>query len=165
MGASMTPGKRSGGQWSPIDERYVEGAQRIGSPGVATTSWSVGQSRTAAHLGRRRAADQLRPVRSATTAESIAWSKWVWTGSTASSRSTPRRARQPSMRGSDGVSLPRPDGEKAGREKNPSVISADSPSSISRVVTPAHVTVSGDRASRRLVEVPTVVRRGPAGRA
>ena len=51
------------------------------------------------------------------------------------------------MRGGDGLSRRVPTAESVGREKNPSVISADSPSSISNVVTPAHVTVSGDRGS------------------
>ena len=82
-------------------------------------------------------------VRSATTAESIAWSKWVCTG-TASNRSTPMRARHPSMRGSDGEMRRSATAARLGREKKPSVISADEPSSISSVVTPAHVTVSGE---------------------
>ena len=47
------------------------------------------------------------------------------------------------MRGGDGAIRPSPTAASAGREKKPSVISADEPSSISSVVTPAHVTVSG----------------------
>jgi hypothetical protein len=82
-------------------------------------------------------------VRSATTAESIAWSKWVCTGSTASSRSTPNRSRLPSIRAADGAIWRSPTVAKPGREKKPSVISAEEPSSTRSVVTPAHVTVSG----------------------
>ncbi len=49
------------------------------------------------------------------------------------------------MRGSDGAIRPaaRP-GSSDGRLKNPSVMTADVPSSMSRVVTPAQVTVSGE---------------------
>jgi hypothetical protein len=47
------------------------------------------------------------------------------------------------MRGADGDNGRNTTSNKRGREKKPSVISADSPSSISRVVTPAQVTVSG----------------------
>ena len=50
------------------------------------------------------------------------------------------------MRGSDGDNARATTVSRPGREKKPSVITADSPSSISSVVTPAHVTVSGDAA-------------------
>ena len=86
----------------------------------------------------------LAPVRAATTAESIAWSKWVCTGSTASSRSTPSRCRPASILGSEGDNLPSPTESRLGREKKPSVSSALRPSSISMVVTPAQVMVTGD---------------------
>lgn len=56
----------------------------------------------------------------------------------------PSRAKLPSMRGSDGVSLRRPTLSRSGREKNPSVSTADVPSDTSRVLTPAHATVTGD---------------------
>ena len=48
------------------------------------------------------------------------------------------------MRGGDGEIRRNPTLARLGREKKPSVISADAPSSISRVVTPAHVTVSAE---------------------
>ena len=52
---------------------------------------------------------------------------------------------------------------RLGREKKPSVISADEPSSISSVVTPAHVTVSGSPVRGGHVEVARVVPQvGPA---
>jgi hypothetical protein len=73
----------------------------------------------------------------------------VCTGSTASSRSTPRRARQPSIRGSDGASRLVPTASRLGREKKPSVMIAESPASISSVVTPAQVTVTGASAAAR----------------
>ena len=47
------------------------------------------------------------------------------------------------MRGADGDNDRSPTSARLGREKKPSVITADSPSSISSVVTPAQVTVSG----------------------
>ena len=47
------------------------------------------------------------------------------------------------IRGADGASLFSPTSSKPGREKKPSVSTADAPSSISSVVTPAHVTLSG----------------------
>ena len=46
------------------------------------------------------------------------------------------------MRGADGDNGRNPTSSRLGREKKPSVISAESPSSISSVVTPAHTTVS-----------------------
>jgi hypothetical protein len=48
------------------------------------------------------------------------------------------------MRGSDGDNARVPTASRPGLEKNPSVITADWPSSIRSVVTPAHVTVSGE---------------------
>ena len=50
------------------------------------------------------------------------------------------------MRGSDGEMRRTPMVPRPGREKNPSVISVDEPSSISSVVTPAQVTVSTESA-------------------
>jgi hypothetical protein len=47
------------------------------------------------------------------------------------------------MRGADGDSGRRPTSTSLGLEKKPSVITADLPSSISSVVTPAQVTVNG----------------------
>ena len=47
------------------------------------------------------------------------------------------------MRGAEGDNGRNPTSERLGREKKPSVITADSPSSMSSVVTPAQVTVSG----------------------
>ena len=47
------------------------------------------------------------------------------------------------MRGADGDSRRNPTSSRPGREKKPSVITADAPSSISSVVTPAQVTVNG----------------------
>ena len=51
------------------------------------------------------------------------------------------------MRDADGAIWPSPTAARPGREKKPSVISADVPSSISSVVTPAQVTVSGASAA------------------
>ena len=48
------------------------------------------------------------------------------------------------MRGADGDNARNPTSARLGREKKPSVISAESPSSISSVVTPTQVTVSGE---------------------
>lgn len=78
-------------------------------------------------------------MRSATSAESIAWSKWLCTGNTAASRCTPTRARQPSTRAFDGAIRPSPIRARLGREKKPSVMIAVVPSSISSVETPSHV--------------------------
>ena len=62
------------------------------------------------------------------------------------------------MRGADGDNVRSPTSARLGREKKPSVITADSPSSISSVVTPAQVTVSGAPSGRgRRVEVAGVV--------
>ena len=47
------------------------------------------------------------------------------------------------MRDADGAIRPSPTVARLGREKKPSVITADAPSSMSSVVTPAQVTVSG----------------------
>ncbi len=47
------------------------------------------------------------------------------------------------MRGTDGEMRRVPTAARLGREKNPSVINAETPSSISSVVTPAQVTVTG----------------------
>jgi hypothetical protein len=47
------------------------------------------------------------------------------------------------MRGADGAIRRRPTRSSDGLLKNPSVMIADAPSSISRVVTPAQVTVRG----------------------
>ena len=47
------------------------------------------------------------------------------------------------MRGADGDRDRNPTSARLGREKKPSVISADSPSSTSSVVTPIQVMVSG----------------------
>ncbi len=46
------------------------------------------------------------------------------------------------MRAAEGDSGRSPTSARLGREKNPSDITAEAPSSISSVVTPAHVTVS-----------------------
>jgi hypothetical protein len=51
------------------------------------------------------------------------------------------------FRAADGAMRPRPTAANPGREKKPSVISADEPSSTRRVVTPAQVTVSGASAA------------------
>ena len=50
------------------------------------------------------------------------------------------------MRGTEGSSRPSPTDSRLGREKKPSVSSADEPSDTSMVVTPAQVTVSGESA-------------------
>ena len=101
------------------DEGDVERAQRHWFTGGDDDELVVGQSARRGPRGRPRCRRPAsRRSAAATTAESIAWSKWVCTGRTASSRSTPRRARQPSMRGSDGASLRVPTVEKtwAGEE-------------------------------------------------
>jgi len=83
------------------------------------------------------------PVNCATTAESIAWSKWVCTGTTASRRFTDSWDSAASIRGRDDASGRAATVRRLGREKNPSVITAVLPSSTSSVVTPAQDTESG----------------------
>jgi hypothetical protein len=48
------------------------------------------------------------------------------------------------MRCGDGANRPCRSSVRLGREKNPSVISAEAPSSMYKVATPGHVTVNAD---------------------
>ena len=92
----------------------------------------LGQSSSACHVRRRFAADE--------GCESIAWSKWVCTGSTAASRSTPVRVSAALIRACEGISRRRvTKSDSGGREKKPSVINAVLPSSIRSVDTPSQV--------------------------
>nr|WP_186813815.1 hypothetical protein [Aeromicrobium flavum] len=85
------------------------------------------------------------PVRRATSGESITWSKWLCTGSTASTRgavgpSSPSRSSPASIRSGTGAIRPTPTFSSDGREKNPSTTRAEAPSSNESVDTPAKVT-------------------------
>jgi hypothetical protein len=136
----MVPGKRSGGQCSDSTSVTVHAPYVIGSPGVATTMSSSPRPRPT--LAVDVPPTRVAPVRAATTAESMTWSKWLCTGSTASSRSTPARRRQASMRSMSGAMVPSTTRPRLGLLKKPSVISAEVPSSSSRVETPRKVTDS-----------------------
>ncbi|WP_207208614.1 hypothetical protein [Nocardioides oleivorans] len=76
----------------------------------------------------------------------MTWSKWVCTGATASrprpSRPRPSRASAASIRNASGSMRRSSTDGSAGREKKPSVITALSPSSTSRLDTPRNVTAS-----------------------
>ena len=97
-GAVISPGKRSGGQWCDSTRVSVKARTSSCSPCRPPGSGP----RAGRHRARRSRSTHRRPasapVRSATTAESIAWSKCECTGTTAASRSRRPCASAASMR-------------------------------------------------------------------
>ncbi len=104
----IVPGNRSGGQWCDSIIVSAKSPYPIVSPDVATRMRSAGRPCPRPTLAVDSPPSSSAPVRSATTAESIAWSKWVCTGTTAANRSMPARASASSIRPRSGATFPSP---------------------------------------------------------
>ena len=125
-------------------QRYIEGAQPNWCARVGDHQAFCGKSMAAADIGRGLAADQLRP---GAVGDQRGIQRVVEMRVHRDDSRQPRDADacqasvDPGRRRRDLAQ--RRLGARPGREKKPSVITAEDPSSISSVETPSHVTVSG----------------------
>ena len=148
-GWSISPGYRSGGQWWDSISVTRQDPNSIAPPLIARVICSSASPWPWPMLPDDFPPTSWAPVSRATTAESMAWSKWVCTGTIASSRPTCARASAASIRARSGAILRSPTLAREGREKKPSVMIADVASPSRSDETPRNVAPNPSPASGR----------------